>query len=314
MCNSTNSICTISGVSCGNAFNVQVTSARGSCQSKPSQTAYVKSKPCPPSAPYVNNSCGDAHVSWTLSPVADLYHVVAVGENNTHSCNTTFNNCTLSSLHCDQNYSVSVIASHGNCSSIASPNATLYTGPCKPDNVSATYDCKKSSALLTWNENSKPVKYYASAVDDTGNMLYCHSNSSNCTFEGLQCGKTYNFTVLATDGTCNSSINDVEDSLGAVPCPPENLTVELLPKQSERQILSLSWSEDNCSNTEYLVKLTGNLIGKSDHMFDVSSYWTSETYFELPLPCGSAFNATVKAKNSAGTSEPSTIVTGTTAS
>ncbi|KAK7945711.1 hypothetical protein WMY93_001439 [Mugilogobius chulae] len=239
-CNTTISECTLSSVTCGNTFVAQVTAARGSCQSRASQTASAVSKPCRPNAPDVVKSCGDAEVSWILSPVADMYHVVAVGDNgHTHTCNTTFDNCTLSPLHCDQQYSVFMTARHENCSSLTSPNVTLYTGPCKPDNVLVTYDCHESSALLTWNEKSNAVDYYASAVDENGSMLYCQNSSAQCTFKGLQCGNKYNFTVLATDGSCNSSYSDPVDSMGAVPCPPENVAVQLLPQQNDRQVLSL---------------------------------------------------------------------------
>lgn len=81
----------------------------------------------------VNTSCGDhsALVSWTPSPVAETYNVVALGvDGHVHTCNTTSSNCSVSGLHCDQQYTVLVAASHENCSSKASQNATLHTGDC----------------------------------------------------------------------------------------------------------------------------------------------------------------------------------------
>ncbi|XP_072296578.1 uncharacterized protein [Eucyclogobius newberryi] len=313
-CNTTDTECILNSVSCGNTYVVHVTSVKGSCRSLPSQTATVMSKPCRPNAPVVADSCGDAQVSWTVSPGVDMYHVVAVGDDgHMHICNSSLNNCTLSPLHCDEQYSVSVTAKHEDCSSLASPNVTLYTGPCKPDNVLVKYDCNQSSALLTWDKESNAEDYYASAVDNNGSMLYCHSNSPSCTFEGLQCGRIYNFTVLASNGTCNSSYSDPVESVGAVPCPPENFAVQLLPVQDTYQILAMSWSASDCSNTEYLVRLTGNLMGSNLTQFDVSSYWTMDTYFELPLPCSSDYYATVETRNSAGTSGPSMVVSGTTA-
>uniref|UniRef100_A0AAV2JWT6 Fibronectin type-III domain-containing protein n=1 Tax=Knipowitschia caucasica TaxID=637954 RepID=A0AAV2JWT6_KNICA len=313
-CNTTNTFCTFSNVTCGNTFVAQVISVRDSCQSQPSLTASVVSKPCRPKVPDIDKSCRDAQVSWTLSPVADMYCVVAiVDDGHTHTCNTTFDNCTLSPLHCGQHYSVTVTASNENCSSLPSPEATLYTGPCKPENVSVAYDCRGPSALLTWNENNNAVGYYASAVDDNGNMLNCYNALPNCSFKGLQCERKYNFTVMATDGTCNSSYSDPVDSVGAVSCPPENITVQLLPQMDDNQILFVSWSSTSCGSTEYSVSLRGNLLGDDQFRFDMSSYWISELYFELPLPCSSEYNATVESMNSAGTSGPSVTVAGTTA-
>lgn len=76
--------------------------------------------------------------------------------------------------------------------------------------------------------------------------------------------------------------------------------------------MHFKWSEVNCSNTQYLLKLTGSLLGDSQTQFDISSYWTSRTYYEIPLPCGSAYNATVESRNAAGTSDPSVALTGYT--
>lgn len=88
-------------------------------------------EPCPPRNVMVNRSCEDALVSWNTSPVAETYHAVVRGvDGHVHTCNTTSSNCSLSELHCDQQYTVFVIASHENCSSKASQNATFTTGIC----------------------------------------------------------------------------------------------------------------------------------------------------------------------------------------
>lgn len=39
-------------------------------------------------------------------------------------------------------------------------------------------------------------------------MLYCYSTYPTCTISNLNCGTLYNFTVQASDGTCNSSFSD----------------------------------------------------------------------------------------------------------
>lgn len=72
-----------------------------------------------------------AVVSWTPSPGAETYHVVAeAADGHTHTCNTSSINCSLSELHCDEQYTVFVTAGHENCSSKASQNVTLNTGIC----------------------------------------------------------------------------------------------------------------------------------------------------------------------------------------
>lgn len=73
----------------------------------------------------------------------------------------------------------------------------------------------------------------------------------------------------------------------------------------EIQTMRFSWTQINCSDTEYLLKLIGNLLGDSQAQFEISSYWTNMAFFEIPLPCGSSFVATVESRNVAGTSDPS---------
>lgn len=100
--------------------------------------------------------------------------------------------------------------------------------------------------------------------------------------------------------------------LSSVPCPPDAVEVQLLPMAMEVQVLHFSWTRIACADTEYLLTLTGSLLGDSETMFKITSYWTSATYFEIPLPCGSSYAATVQSRNAAGTSDDSPPLNGTT--
>lgn len=78
-----------------------------------------------------DSSCEDhgALVSWNPSPVAETYQVVAVGVDGLeHTCTSTSSNCSVADLRCDQQYTISVTASHENCSSQPSYNVTIMTG------------------------------------------------------------------------------------------------------------------------------------------------------------------------------------------
>lgn len=76
--------------------------------------------------------------------------------------------------------------------------------------------------------------------------------------------------------------------------------------------MRFNWAQINCNDTKYMLKLTGSLLGDSQAQFELSSYWTSMTYYEIPLPCGSDYVATVESRNAAGTSDPSVPLNGTT--
>ncbi|KAF6729025.1 Fibronectin type III domain-containing protein 7 [Oryzias melastigma] len=226
-------------------------------------------------------------------------------------CNTSSTSCSLTELHCDEQYTVSMTASHENCTSKPSQNATLNTGPCQPSNVAVSYNCSSRSALLTWMPSKNSKEYYGTVQAGSGDKINCHNTNPTCTIDNLECGVSYNFTVQASDGTCNSSYSD-HVQFGGAPCPPDGIKVQLLPMEMEVQLLHFSWTHVTCGSIEYLLTLTGTLQGQSN-LFEVSSYWTSTDFFEIPLPCSSSYTAMLQSKNAAGTSGKSAPLNGTTA-
>lgn len=98
----------------------------------------------------------------------------------------------------------------------------------------------------------------------------------------------------------------------SAPCPPDAVAVKPLPMKMKIQVMHFTWTQTSCIDTEYLLMLKGNLLGDSQAMVDVSSYWTNITYFEIPLPCSTSYVATVESRNAAGTSGPSVSINRTT--
>uniref|UniRef100_A0A674DRB0 Uncharacterized LOC115157442 n=1 Tax=Salmo trutta TaxID=8032 RepID=A0A674DRB0_SALTR len=314
-CNSSASSCDLEGALCGLHYTVIVAASSDSCTSQRSPPYRISMEPCPPQGVVISSSCEShgAHVSWTASPVAETYLMIATGGNgDVRSCNTASNNCSLSALQCGQQYAVSVTASHENCSSTASQSVTFNTGPCQPDGLSVLVQCVNHSALLSWTARGGVVDYWGCAQAEDGIMLYCESTGTSCTIAGLECGAQYNFSVQASDGTCNSSFSEPLLA-GAAPCPPEAMAVTIFPMQNQTQFLHASWTHVNCPNVQYLLEVTGSILGDSQSLFELSSYWTSSSFFELLLPCGSSYSATVRSRNFAGYSAPSAAITGITA-
>lgn len=60
---------------------------------------------------------------------------------------------------------------------------------------------------MSWIASESAMKFYSQAQSMDGRMLYCYSNVSSCTFEGLKCGEVLNFSVLASNGICNTSFS-----------------------------------------------------------------------------------------------------------
>ncbi|XP_067331701.1 fibronectin-like [Channa argus] len=313
-CYSTGTSCYLQGARCDLSYTIIVVDSAD--QGGARSSAYsVTMEPCPPSDLTISASCADhtALVSWTPSPIANMYTVVAQSvDGHVYTCNSTSSSCTISMLQCNQQYTVFVTASNENCSSKASQNATFNAGLCPPDGLSVTWFCNNQTALLSWRPIDNAVDYYGYAQDGNGDKLYCHSTNDICTIKGLNCGTIYNFTVQASDGTCNSSFSEPVQR-GATPCPPDDVAVQLLPMQMEIQVLHFTWTQISCSDTEYLVELRGSLLGDSQALFNIASYWANMTYFEIPLPCSSSYVATVSSRNAAGTSQPSESLNRTTA-
>lgn len=100
----------------------------------------------------------------------------------------------------------------------------------------------------------------------------------------------------------------------SVPCAPEGLQLNLRPMRDDRQVLQATWNSVECPDAQYLLEITGSLLGDPQMLFEFSSYWTTKSFFEMPIPCSSTYNVTLKAKSSAGVSPPSAVVAGTTGS
>ncbi|XP_049603206.1 pneumococcal serine-rich repeat protein [Syngnathus scovelli] len=314
-CNSTGTNCTLQGAQCDLYYTIIIAASSDSCSSLRSPPYRISMEPCPPREVNVSASCEDhsALVSWTRSPVAATYQVVAMSaDGHTHTCSDSSTNCTLTELHCDEQYAVHVTASHQNCTSMASHNVTFNTGPCQPEDLSVTFHCSNQSAVLSWTPSDNAVDYYGCAQAPSGEMLYCYNTYPTCTIPNLDCGTLYNFSVQASDGTCNSSFSEPVEK-GAVPCPPDGVEVQPFMMYMEIQTLRFTWTEISCADTEYLLRLSGTLLGNSQAQFEVSSYWTNMTSFEIPLPCGSSYSATVESRNTAGTGDQSVPLNDTTA-
>lgn len=194
--------------------------------------------PCVPDDVTVVQLCegNGAAVRWRNSYVATSFQLTASGrDGHVASCNTLVNNCTLANLHCGQPYNVSITASGDNCTS--KPNTTSFTTgrrviilisfsfciwrmisdtgfslsflsvPCEPSSLNVETDCETNTAFMSWITSESAMKFYGQAQSINGSVLYCNSNVSSCTFESLKCGDVLNFSVLASNGICNTSLS-----------------------------------------------------------------------------------------------------------
>ncbi|CAB1419901.1 unnamed protein product [Pleuronectes platessa] len=284
-CNSSSDSCELEDVRCGMHYSIIVSASSNRCSSLRSPPKKIQTAPCAPDNVTVVQSCEESGVTvtWGHSPVATSYQLTATGsDGDVVNCSSSVNNCTLADLHL----------------------------PCQPSGLTVDIDCETSSAVLSWDASEGAVDYYGCARPQDGDALYCNSTALSCTFDGLKCGEIYNFSVEASDGFCNSSFSSPLTE-GAVPCPPTGLNVRM-QKIDQYHWARTTWDSVNCSDVEYLAEISGRIRDDPQALMGVSSYWLPRRYFEFPMPCSTAYNLTVRARNSAGASTPSAAYAGVT--
>ncbi|KAK6484735.1 hypothetical protein HHUSO_G12572 [Huso huso] len=311
-CNSSEASCDLTNVHCGVTYTIIVASSSDKCSSQRSPPYKIQTAPCAPQEITVSPDC-DSHavtVHWSPSFGTESYLLTATGSNGSKElCNSSHPNCTLQDLQCGQLYTVSVTAGAETCRSHASKEITFSTVPCVPDHLTVQMQCATNSALLSWDQSNRTLEYFASAIASDGEKLSCSSQEPGCTIDGLTCGTIYNFTVTASNGVCNSSFG-VPVIAGAVPCPPGSVALSLLLLVDAVQEAKVGWSAVQCVGVEYSVEMHGLIEDDPHAQFLLTSYWTTATYFFIPVPCSSTYNVTVTSRNSAGIGYPSPPVQG----
>ncbi|XP_060750629.1 fibronectin type III domain-containing protein 7-like [Tachysurus vachellii] len=312
-CNSTGTSCVLNGARCGMKYAIIISTSSDKCNSLRSSPYHLQTAPCAPQALSVTPQCDTqgAFVTWAPSNLAQSYYLTATGgDGDVQNCSGSRENCTLSRLRCSQSYTLSLIASDGNCTSPASQALTFLTTPCAPLSLNVSVSCGNSLATLSWSTSGGSLLYFALAVNAQGDKRQCITTNTSCTIAGLQCGTTYNFSVQASDAVCNSSRSSIVQR-GIVPCPPPSVTVATRNMENT-SLVRVSWSTVSCLAVQYLAKLNGQFLYGPIALVQVASYWTDQTYFEFLLPCNISFSVEVVAGSGAGYGASSVAVNGST--
>jgi fibronectin type 3 domain-containing protein len=191
-------------------------------------------------------------------------------------------------------------------------------GPGDPEDTTApdpvTLDAcdvlTNTSAQITWSkakDKSGISHYTVTSRPNAGNPG--DTEETSATFRGLDAGRTYTFSVTATDKAGNESEDSNEiDCVMDITAPqiPQGVTVE--QGDPSDSTLNVSWlrSEDNTGGVggvTYNLYRNGKLVGPVN----------STSYEDTGLEAGKDYTYTVTAVDSAGNeSDPSAEVTGTT--
>uniref|UniRef100_A0A3B3TCQ3 Fibronectin type III domain-containing protein 7-like n=1 Tax=Paramormyrops kingsleyae TaxID=1676925 RepID=A0A3B3TCQ3_9TELE len=241
-CTSLYTSCSVTSLTCGQDYAFTVTATNNYCRSPPSVTRTIRTVPCVPQLVQGNVDCASNTllVSWISIRVARTYAARILGSNGySNSCTTADLSCSFSQLQCSQQYNISVLALDSQCNSTSSPAISVSTVPCSPANVATNLSCNTSTAMVSWDASLGVRRYTVLAA--ASRSFQCFTNSTTCQLNGLQCGQTYNITVLADDGNCNSTLR-TSATMTTAPCPPVIVNSTL---NCTNNVASLSWVMGN---------------------------------------------------------------------
>ncbi|XP_069009634.1 fibronectin type III domain-containing protein 7-like [Embiotoca jacksoni] len=130
-CETRDLACTLTNLTCGQRYAVQVVAVDDICSSLPSPAVELRSVPCTPNIGSVVLDCvtNSALLDWTYAEGA-LYYIATArsSSGNVSTCNSNFTNCELSDLQCGQTYDVVTMASNDQCSSPPSSSLQVESG------------------------------------------------------------------------------------------------------------------------------------------------------------------------------------------
>ncbi|XP_029473493.1 fibronectin type III domain-containing protein 7-like [Rhinatrema bivittatum] len=288
-CNATDTACDVADLQCGQAYNATVTAINDLCSSAASAAATMQTVPCVPQSLDVLLDCGTdiATLSWSAADGAISYTSTVTGPNGEEQgCNTTDTTCNIAGLQCGQRYNATIIAFGDQCASGVSAAAEFQTAPCVPKNVEAQIDCDTNTATLLWERASGAVSYSSSVTGPRGEQHSCNATETTCNITALQCGQTYNASVIALSDQCSSAASATTEFQTA-PCLPGNVGTQI---DCETNTATLSW--DGAAGA---VSYTSILSGPNGELHSCNASEKDVSCSTEVLPCGQMYVVSVAA-------------------
>ncbi|XP_056379485.1 uncharacterized protein LOC130275479 isoform X3 [Hyla sarda] len=288
-CQSSNTSCSYTQLSCGLKFDVSVVAVGNSCSSGFSGAVPFYTAPCAVRNIHAQYQCGSdyADVTWEAAPGGVTYTAMLISEDGWRSiCNSSVSSCVVYYLKCGQKYTVSVETFGPSCSSTVNATEFVFTAPCKPQNVTADIDCQTNHAALSWSRTPGATNYTASIIGPEVDGPTCNTTSTSCNIDHLTCGLTYDFIVTASNAQCEGE-SSVVTQLVTAPCAPDDIVTEM---DCDTGSLVLSWNL-----MADIENFTSNLMGPDGVNRTCKSMGANCSF--PGLPCGGEYTAAVYGTN-----------------
>ncbi|XP_029309573.1 fibronectin type III domain-containing protein 7-like isoform X3 [Cottoperca gobio] len=288
ICATQQNSCNVTGLSCGETYDLSVTASNEQCSLTASMHANITTHPCVPRnvTTYAQCEVNAGSVSWGPSDGAETYVAVATGlDGHDHECLTNSTSCTWNNLHCGEKYTVVVRAKDGNCTSLPSNSSVIHMDPCVPHNVAGTVDCDMKVVSLTW-DSSNGTNLYMVTGEAGNKTIALTTNVTTAYFSDFSCGQNYSLTVTPQNQYCPGD-SSVPASIHTWPCPPAGISTM---QDCLSGIVMVTWQATNGS--DYSTATMQTDTGISEMCMSDSSVCS------IPgLTCGHNFSVSVTASN-----------------
>ncbi|XP_040264694.1 mucin-3A-like [Bufo bufo] len=300
VCNSTDTVCEITGLACGQSYYVMVTAFSSECQSTPSALLELYTVPCVPPELQALVDC-ETHwttMSWTTVVGAEKYTVVVTGpQMEQYYCNTINSSCNFTQLPCGLVYEATILAAGKICSSTVSSAITFHSAPCFASNIEFHYQCGAEHAVVSWDAALGGMNYTASVHTQKWDVANCSTEDTNCIVSDLQCGQVYSVMVDSFGTECSSRTISPELT-HTEPCVPQSVSVDI---DCQTNGAAVSW-DSTPGSTNYTAALR-TLDG------EMHTYHTTSTYCNITgLSCGVTYTVSITAYNDQCQGASSTVV------
>ncbi|XP_034978901.2 fibronectin type III domain-containing protein 7 [Zootoca vivipara] len=160
-----------------------------------------------------------AAVSFTLAEGASSYLIAAHSGTSKVNCSTLSSSCTIPSLECGVEYSLSVVASNEAGSSTPTEAVTFKTVPCAPESIIIEED-EPGYMAVSWSDVDLGDYYVVFVKSDDGLEVHCNTSHTQCHFQS-DCGFTYFISVFAYNKAGQSPLGDIFNYTTAPCCPSD---------------------------------------------------------------------------------------------
>ncbi|XP_063797586.1 fibronectin type III domain-containing protein 7 [Pseudophryne corroboree] len=194
-------------------------------------------RPVAPSGVNIAFNSGALEAAFSVSAADSTtnYTVLLYGGESTINCTMSASTCTISSLQCGIEYTVSLVATNEAGSTLSPNNWSLKSVPCAPSGITVE-EGNPGNLTVSWSSGKLSEYYVVFVKSDDGFEVHCNTSLSPCYFPA-ECGFIYFMSVFAYNKAGQSPLGELLNYTTA-PCCPSDFN----PAYVSSDTLEIVWS------------------------------------------------------------------------